>query len=413
MRTGILASALVALCMGASSAQEVPSAGETAGLIGKRGTSRAAPQYSGLANDELRSVLAGFSKFANTSYRDSTLTTRGAKEAQIYKDISPSVVMILVKEGKSFGIGSGTLINSNGEILTNWHVIQGAKEVAVLFKPAVDGQKPTDKDIVRGTVMRYDAVADLALVKVNPPANRKVVRLAGKQEIGIGLDVFAIGHPEGDDWTYTKGIISQVRKDYEWVYKDKTKHKADLIQTQTPINPGNSGGPLLSDTGTLVGVNSFGSQGEGLNFAVAVDEINAFLARKGNRETSKLKEEAKPAAKDCEVKVVDSGRTTKNDAAYDAVDTDCDGKADAALIKPDDKTKAIRLAIDTNGDEEADGWIMDADRDGKWDVSFWATKHDGKIDVVGKHPDGSLEPTSFESFDTFKARANAQAKTKP
>jgi S1-C subfamily serine protease len=408
----MLAYVLIVLSVSASYGQPFPPS-DTAGIIGKKGNGRSAPQYSGLINDELRPAISGFSKFANTNYHGSTLTTRGAKEAQIYKDISPSVVMIMVKEGNGYGIGSGTLINVNGEILTNWHVVKGAKEVAVLFKPAEDGQKPGEKDIVRGIVSKYDAVADLALIKVSPPAGRKSVALGEKKELAIGLDVFAIGHPGGDDWTYTKGIISQLRSGYEWTYNDKTEHRADVIQTQTPINPGNSGGPLLSDTGTMVGVNSFASDGEGLNFAVALGEINSFLARNGNRETTHIKEDAKSSTKECEVKVVDSGRTSKKDADYDALDLDCDGKADAAFIKPDDKTKAFRLSMDNNGDEKPDCWILDMDRDGKWDVSFWATKNDGKIDVVGQHPDGKLEPTSYESFDAFKARTGAQAKSKP
>jgi S1-C subfamily serine protease len=72
----------------------------------------------------------------------------------------------------------------------------------------------------------------------------------------------------------TTGVISQYRQAYEWqVEGDPIKHRADIIQTQTPINPGNSGGPLLSDSSSLIGVNSFKAGGEGLNFAVSVDEV--------------------------------------------------------------------------------------------------------------------------------------------
>ena len=406
----IWAAILVLLSAGAVAAQELPSAADMRGILGKRGAgTAAAPQYSGLANDSLRTVVPGFSQFANTSYREGGLATRGAKEAQIYSDIAPSVVMILVKKDKGYGIGTGTLINADGTILTNWHVIQGTKDVAVLFKPA-SGEKPEEKDIVRGTVVRYDAVADLALIKVAPPKDRKVVELGDKKEISIGLDVFAIGHPGGDEWTYTKGIISQIRQDYEWVYADDTKHKAHLIQTQTPINPGNSGGPLLSESGKLVGVNSFGSEGEGLNFAVSVEEINTFLKRQGNRETTTVKNEATKAvtASSCEPKIVEKGRVTKDDANYEAVDLDCDGVIDAARYIPDDPKRAIQVHVDQNGDEEPDTWLFDNDRDGKYDISFWATKYDGKVDVVGYHPDGKPEPTSYENFEKFKARMDAK-----
>ena len=108
--------------------------------------------------------------------------------------------------------------------------------------------------------------------------------------MAIGADVSAIGHPDDQAWTFTKGIISQYRIGFEWL-----NHKADVIQTQTPINPGNSGGPLISEFGSLIGVNSFKeSKAENLNFSVSVDEVRKFLARNGNRsvhgtETSKAK----------------------------------------------------------------------------------------------------------------------------
>jgi S1-C subfamily serine protease len=77
-----------------------------------------------------------------------------------------------------------------------------------------------------------------------------------------------IGHPTGEAWSYTTGVISQYRQNYEWQAEGNSiRHRADIIQTQTPINPGNSGGPLLSDSSNLIGVNSFKSGGEGLNFA--------------------------------------------------------------------------------------------------------------------------------------------------
>jgi S1-C subfamily serine protease len=83
--------------------------------------------------------------------------------------------------------------------------------------------------------------------------------------------------PTGEAWTYTTGVISQYRRAYEWQAEgDPIKHKADIIQTQTPINPGNSGGPLLGDTGNLIGVNSFKASGEGLNFAVSVSRRSSL-----------------------------------------------------------------------------------------------------------------------------------------
>ena len=179
------------------------------------------------------------------------------------------------------GFGSGSLLDTAGNILTNWHVVKGYEYVAVVFKPTVEGKEPTRDDIKRGRVVKYDEIADLALVKVSEvPTGRTPVRLGDTSEIAVGMDVHAIGHPTGEAWTYTTGVISQYRQGYEWKAEgDPIKHKADIIQTQTPINPGNSGGPLLSDSSSLIGVNSFKAGGEGLNFAVSVDEVKKFIAR--------------------------------------------------------------------------------------------------------------------------------------
>jgi S1-C subfamily serine protease len=116
------------------------------------------------------------------------------------------------------------------------------------------------------------------------PAGRISIRLGTTDEIAVGADVHAIGHPTGEAWTYTTGVISQYRLTYKWSNRgEEIKHQADIIQTQTPINPGNSGGPLISDADTLIGVNSFKGDGEGLSFAVSVDDVKRFLVRSGTR----------------------------------------------------------------------------------------------------------------------------------
>jgi S1-C subfamily serine protease len=238
------------------------------------------------------------SKFANsTTPLDGTGAVRNAKGRQLYLTVSPAVVLVATKEG----FGSGSLLDTAGNILTNWHVVKGYEYVAVIFKPTVEGKEPTRDDIKRGRVVKYDEIADLALVKVSEvPTGRTPVRLGDSSEIAVGMDVHAIGHPTGEAWTYTTGVISQYRQGYEWKAEgDPIKHRADIIQTQTPINPGNSGGPLLSDSSSLIGVNSFKAGGEGLNFAVSVDEVRKFLARSGDRiaqtpSTKKSDRECKP-----------------------------------------------------------------------------------------------------------------------
>ena len=81
-------------------------------------------------------------------------------------------------------------------------------------------------------------------------------------KLEVGDDVHAIGHPEGEVWTYTTGTISQIRPKYEWKDENIT-HSATVIQTQTAINPGNSGGPLLNNKAQVIGINSFQHGGGG------------------------------------------------------------------------------------------------------------------------------------------------------
>ncbi len=132
------------------------------------------------------------------------------------------------------------------------------------------GQAKED-EVVKGDVIKIDVQRDLALIRPRSLPKRPIrpLELATK-EVEIGADVHAIGHPQGEGWTYTKGVVSSVRPNYHWFYGPGDTHQATVIQTQTPINFGSSGGPLLSDDGRIVGVNTFIKTG--LNFAVAADE---------------------------------------------------------------------------------------------------------------------------------------------
>jgi S1-C subfamily serine protease len=178
--------------------------------------------------------------------------TRSAKDAALYRSISPSVVLVVTKDS----LGSGSLISTTGDILTNCHVVKGAADVGIVFKPAAEGKEPA----------------------MEVPKGRNPIHIGDGSDMSVGIDVHAIGHPKGESWTYTKRIVSQYRLAFGWI-TDKDKHKADVIQTQTPINPGNSGGPLLDDNGVLLGVNTFKASGEGLNFAVSVGEVKRFVGR--------------------------------------------------------------------------------------------------------------------------------------
>jgi hypothetical protein len=314
----------------------------------------------------------------------------------IYAQVSPAVVLIL--NGDS--LGSGTLLSSDGLLITNWHVVRGAKDVGVIFKPAAEGQELTKAQVVRGKVVRVDQLTDLALVRTAfVPPQAKVAQLASGDTLQVGDDVHAIGHPTGEAWTYTRGIVSQIRRRYEWTTETKLQHVADVVQTQTPINPGNSGGPLLNNAGEIVGVNSFKGEGEGLNFAVAVDAVQAIMAATDDRIISPVRRtEQSSEATECKPRVIKRWRTTDPPGDAESMDIDCSGSADAVLEIPDDKSQPITMAIDSKHSGHGDTLIVDTNRDGYPDYALYDTTGSGKPDLIGYFHNHEFKPYRVERF---------------
>ena len=148
-----------------------------------------------------------------------------------------------VQEGK--GNGSGSVIDTNGNILTNYHVIEGAQKLSVSF----GGDKTYPATVVGG-----DPDTDLAVIKIDsPPAGLTVVPLGDSDKLTVGQKVLAIGNPFGLDRTLTTGVISGLQRPI----RARNNRPIDAaIQTDASINPGNSGGPLLDKFGRMIGINS-------------------------------------------------------------------------------------------------------------------------------------------------------------
>ncbi|MBE9125395.1 MULTISPECIES: trypsin-like peptidase domain-containing protein [unclassified Coleofasciculus] len=178
---------------------------------------------------------------------------------RVYQRASPAVVSI--DTGNS--TGSGSIMTSDGIVLTNAHVVAGYPTVNVML---ADGRRLAADVIAFG-----DSGLDLAVLKIRSQNNLPTVTLA-QTSVQVGQRAFAIGNPFGQfQGTFTVGIVSRIDP------------QRGLIQTDAAINPGNSGGPLLNSQGELIGVNTaiFGSPNGGnigIGFAIAIDKIQPFLA---------------------------------------------------------------------------------------------------------------------------------------
>ena len=164
-------------------------------------------------------------------------------------------------------------------IITNFHVVEEGVNPAVAFAP-VGAMDPSKAEVTDGEILSVVPNKDLALLAVEAsPSHVTGVAIAAPDAARIGDDVEAVGHPKGELWTYTRGYVSQIRKNYSWSYNSSFELQADVIQTQTPISTGNSGGPLFSRAGELIGINSFvDDEGQNLNFAVSSRELAALAA---------------------------------------------------------------------------------------------------------------------------------------
>lgn len=121
--------------------------------------------------------------------------TRGSKDVAIYRAAAPAVVLVVTHEG----LGSGALINAEGHVVTNWHVVGTAPHVVVVFKPK-DGTELKKELAFRATVEKVDQVADLALLKIHaPPPSMAFLSLGNISTLQVGQDVHAIGHPKGNE----------------------------------------------------------------------------------------------------------------------------------------------------------------------------------------------------------------------
>ncbi len=176
-------------------------------------------------------------------YQDTLFTT-------LYERVYPGIVSIQVLSREGGGLGSGFVIDKQGHVVTNFHVVEGAQDLEVDFPSGLK---------VRGEVIGTDTDSDLAVIKVDVPEDALFpIELGDSDLIKVGQSVIAIGNPFGLSGTMTTGIISARGRtlDSQRQTPDGINFSAGgIIQTDAAINPGNSGGPLIDLRGRVIGVN--------------------------------------------------------------------------------------------------------------------------------------------------------------
>ena len=214
--------------------------------------SKAAPVHgAGLDQDELNNI---------DIYKRARLSTVYITSTTVERDI-------FFQPYTSKDLGSGVIINNDGFILTNFHVISGGRQIQVTLGDQTQyNARPLDID-------RSD---DLALIKIDPRKPLPFLPLGDSDKLQVGQKVLAIGNPFGLEGTLTTGVVSSISRSIQ----SETGPKLEgMIQTDAAINGGNSGGPLLDSSGNVIGINTaiLGQNNIGIGFALPINRAKALL----------------------------------------------------------------------------------------------------------------------------------------
>jgi putative serine protease PepD len=220
----------------------------------------------------------------------------GVDWAAVAERASVSTVSIRVSDGNRGGEGTGVVLDEDGHVLTNNHVVAPAGDGGQILLTLADGR------VVEAQVAGLDPATDLAVVRiVDPPADLVPATLGDSGAVGVGDPVMAIGNPLGLQGTVTTGIVSAVDRPVTAGDGQGATVVTAAIQTDAAVNPGNSGGPLVDASGRVIGINSAiatlggglgGRSGSiGLGFAIPVDEardVAAQLVEDGSADHARL-----------------------------------------------------------------------------------------------------------------------------
>ena len=208
---------------------------------------------------------------ASTTASVQSTSLLSATAESVYAQVSPGVVTITSVVGNGQAIGSGIVVDTKGDILTDAHVIAGARQLQVTLS---SGQT------VPATLVGSNSAADLAVFRISIAASSlHPVTLGNSGGVQVGDTVYAIGSPFGLSGTLTEGIVSNLNQGGA---VSTGANLAGLIQTDAAINPGNSGGPLVNTAGQVIGINnSIQSPVDGnvgVGFAIPINQVRQLLS---------------------------------------------------------------------------------------------------------------------------------------
>jgi len=324
---------------------------------------------------------------------------------KIFNFSAESVVLVACSNG---GFGSGVFVTSDGEVITNYHVIKDSKpnDIAIVIYEGIHEANNLDSSkFLPAEIISFDKSKDLALLRLkNNNIEIKPIDFAFNEDISIGSQVFAIGHPGGLLWSFTEGIVNRIAED-SWSYGAKNAPTgffeniynwwfdlevdipytvtAKTIFTQTPINPGNSGGLLLNSSGLLVGINTASELTmNNVNKAIHVDEVEKFLKNNDiifyNNMT--MNENLSERSNIISNFVIISDPELEGYyfiTKFDGVNIQID------FGVPSNDDEAAFIGIDRDGDGYHDILLYDVDEDGSY--SYWEIDldMDGNFDWTG------------------------------
>jgi putative serine protease PepD len=260
-------------------------AGGVAGTIAAHnGSSRTAATSTPLTNNTVNTPISNQSNLPATTV------------GQVAKAALPTVVQVTVDSDQGKSVGSGIILSSDGQILTNNHVISDAAngngQITITFNSGKTAQ---------AGIIGADGGSDLAVIKAQGVSGLPTASLGDSDKVQVGDTVIAIGSPDGLQSTVTSGIVSALNRQVtvssdqsRFSNSDQVTYKA--IQTDASLNPGNSGGPLLNAQGQVIGINSaiysptsaMGGQGGsvGLGFSIPIDQVKTLLNKLEAGQTS-------------------------------------------------------------------------------------------------------------------------------